>query len=276
MRKLLSALALVSSTSLAHAAAIPLTGWMVHNGTATVASSADGPTFTPGDNVTLMAPFGDVTLANDGDFVDVTTTLTMTGRTGTGINTLNTQLRLALLDDNVNTTLTASDAPNLGFTIEYTNQAAGGLIREQQSATQINPFTSPTTIGNGAQDSGGDSIQGANPGPVTFDLRLTRDAGKLDLVGSISGTDAVSGNAYLANFSVLGYSSANFPAGGPFTFNRVGLFLGDNVNASSASLTNSTVTTGSSVPEPGSLATIAVIGALASSRVRRKRRSRVT
>lgn len=273
MRKLLTALALVSTTSLVHAAAIPLTGWMVHNGTATVAGTADGPTFTPGDNLTLMAPFGDVTLANDGDFVDVTTTLTMLGRTGTGINTLNTQLRLALLDDGVNATLTAGDAPNLGFTIEYTNLAAGGLIREQQSAAQVNPFTSPVTIGNGTQDAGGDSIQGANPGPVTFDLRLTRDAGKLDLVGSISGTDTVSGNAYLANFSLLGYTSANFPSGGPFTFNRVGLFLGDNVNASSASLANSSVTTGSSVPEPASPAVVAVIGALASARRVRRRRS---
>jgi hypothetical protein len=244
---------------------------MVHNGTSTVAGTADGPTFTPGDNVTLMAPFDNVTLANDGDFVDVTTTLTMDTRTGTGINSLNTQLRLAVLDDNVNTTLTAGDAPNLGFTIEYSNASTGGLIREQQSTTQTNPFTSPVTIGNGTQDAGGDSIQGANPGPVTFDLRLTRDAGKLDLTGTISGTDAVSGNPYLANFAVSGYTSANFPSGGPFTFNRVGLFLGDNVNATSASLASSSVTTGSTVPEPALLAPLAA-GLLAIVRSRRGRR----
>jgi hypothetical protein len=245
---------------------------MVHNGTATVAGTADGPTFTPGDNLTLMAPFSDVTLANDGDFIDVATTLTMTDRTTTGVNSLNTQLRFALLDDGVNSTLTAGDAPNLGFTIEYSNVATGGLIREQQSATQTNPFTSPTSVGTGTQDAGGDSIQGANPGPVTFDLRLTRNAGKLDLTGSISGTDAVSGNPYLANFSVLGYTSTNFPVGGPFTFNRVGLFLGDNVNGTSASLANSSVTTGSSVPEPSCVAMVVVVGALVSARGRRKAR----
>jgi hypothetical protein len=198
-----------------------------------------------------MAPFADVVLANDGDFVQGTTTLTMNTRTGTGINTLNTQLRVGLFDNNASAAVTAGDVPNVGFIIEYTNLVAGGLIREQASAIQTNPFTSPTNIGNGIQDSGADSIQGANPGPVTFDLKLTRNAGKIDLVGTISGTDSVSGNPYVANYSIAGYSSATFPADGTFTFNRIALFLGDGVNAASASLSDSSITT---VPEPGSIA----------------------
>ena len=240
----------IAGAASSHAASVPVTGWVVHNGTSTVGGTASNPTFTPGDNITVMAPFADVVLANDGDFVQGTTTLTMNGRTSTGVNTLNTQLRVGLFHNSASATVTANDVPNVGFIIEYTNLVAGGLIREQTSTVQTNPFTSPTNIGNGTQDSGADSIQGANPGPVTFDLKLTRNAGKIDLVGTISGTDAVSGNPYVANYAVTGYSSATFPADGTFTFNRIGLFLGDGVNAASASLSDSSITT---VPEPGSI-----------------------
>ena len=267
MRKLLPALVVLLSASLARAAVVPISGWLVHNGTSTVGGTSDTPTFTAGDNITLMAPFADSTLTNDGDFIEVQTTLTMNTRTGTGVNTLNTQIRLGLFDDSVNPTLTAADKPNLGFTMEYSNVAAGGLIREQSDGTQTNPFNSPpTTIANGTQDSGADSIQGANPGPVTFDLKLTRDAGKIDIAGTISGTDAVSGHPYLANFNAAGYSSTTFPANGAFTFNRIGLFLGDNVNAASASLASSSVATGT-VPEPTSIAmVVGMVGLLATRR----------
>lgn len=242
---------MIMGYSSARAAIIPVSGWIVHNGTSTVGGTAGAPTFTPASNLTLMAPFADVTLANDGDFIEGTTTLTINGRTAnTGVNGLNTQLRFALLDSS-NATLTANDFPNLGITMEYTNTAAGGLMREQSSATQTNPFTSPpTTIGNGSQDSGADSIQGANPGPVTFDYKLTRNGGKLDLSGTISGTDSVTGHPYVAPFSFTGWSSATFPANGTFTFNRMAVFLGGNVSATSASLTDSTVIT---IPEPAAL-----------------------
>jgi hypothetical protein len=86
---------------------------------------------------------------------------------------------------------------------------------------------------------------------------MTRNAGQLDLTGSISGTDSVTTNPYLANYSVSGISSSNFPNGGAFKFNRIGLFLGDGVNAASASLADSTVTT--NVPEPASLAMMGVL-----------------
>jgi hypothetical protein len=257
MKSAILALALVAPASIIQAATFttPVTGWIIHNGTSTVGGTPSAPTFTAGDNITAMAPFPTTTLVNDGDFVEATTTLTMNTRTGTGINTLNTQLRFGLFDDSVNAGVSAADFPNIGFIIQYSNLAAGGPINEQQSLTQTNPFTSPASIGNGTQDAGADSIQGANPGPVTFTLRLTRNAGKLDLTGSISGTDSVSTNPYLANYSVTGYSSTNFPSGGSFTFNRLGLFLGDNVNAASASLANSSYT--SNVPEPTSLALVA-------------------
>ena len=233
--------AMAATAPLAQGAFIhPVTGWEIHNGTSTVTDGGtNAPTFTPGDNITVMAPFSDIELANDGDYVTFMTTLTMAGRSTTGINTLNTQLRVGLFNGPAGAVV-ANDVPNVGFIIEYTNQAAGGLIREQTSTIQTNPFTSPTSIGNGTADS--DSIAGANPPPVDLVLTLTRNAGKLDLTGQISG------GSHLANYTVTGYSSATFPMDGPFNFNRVGLFLGDGVNATSASLANSKITT--NVPEP--------------------------
>lgn len=257
------AVAMVAAASLAHGALIttPVTGWEVHNGTSTVTNGGtNAPTFTPGDNITVMAPFSDIELANDGDYVKFTTALTMSGRSTTGANTLNTQLRIGLFNGPAGAVV-ANDIPNVGFIIEYTNQPAGGLIREQTSATQTNPFTGPTNIGNGTADS--DSIAGANPPPVNLELTLTRIAGKLDLTGQISG-----GN-HLANYSVTGYSSATFPMDGEFNFNRIGLFLGDGVNAASASLSDALITT--NVPEPSSCifaATAAVGGALIGRRAR--------
>jgi hypothetical protein len=260
--------AMAATAPLAHGAFIhPVTGWEVHNGTSTVTDGGtDAPTFTPGDNITVMAPFSDIELANDGDYVTFMTTLTMTGRTTTGVNTLNTQLRVGLFDGPAGP-IVANDVPNVGFIIEYTNQPAGGLIREQTSTIQTNPFTSPTNIGNGTADS--DSIAGANPPPVDLVLTLTRNAGKLDLTGQISG------GAHLANYTVSGYSSATFPMDGPFNFNRVGLFLGDGVNAASASLADAKITT--NVPEPSSCLLAATVGlgaAMTGRRVRRTARPR--
>ena len=128
------ALAFAPWATMAYSATIPVTGWMVHNGSAAVGGTPSDPTITPGDDVTLMAPFADVVLANDGDFVEGKTTLTMSNRTGTGVNTLNTQIRFAMLVNSASGTVAASDFPNVGLIIEYSNVAAGGLIREQPSA----------------------------------------------------------------------------------------------------------------------------------------------
>ena len=255
------ALAMTALAPLAHGAIVsPITGWAVHNGSSTPGGTPSNPTFTPGDNITLMAPFDDIELANDGDYVEVSVDLTMNNRSTTGVNTLNTQLRIGMFDGPAGV-IVANDVPNLGFIIEYTNQGAGGLIREQESALQTSPFILPTNIGNGTADS--DSIAGANPPLVTFVLRMTRNAGELDLTGSITG------GSHLANYSVTGHSSTNFPANGTFNFNRIGLYLGDGVNAADASLANAVVET--NVPEPQSicLAALAAFGCFA---VRSRRR----
>jgi hypothetical protein len=240
----LAAVATFAIATVAHGTLItaPVTGWVVHNGTSTVTDGGtDSPTFTAGDNITVMAPFNDITLAADGDYLEFTTTLTMNGRTTTGANTLNTQLRVGLFNGPPGAVV-ASDIPNVGFIIEYTNQGTGGLIREQTSLTQTAPFVGPANIGNGTPDS--DSIAGADPPPVSLTLRLTRNAGEIDLSGEISG------GSHLATYTVTGYSSGTFPLDGEFNFNRVGIFLGDGVNAASARLDDATVET--NVPEPTS------------------------
>lgn len=241
--------------SLAYSAAI--TGWTVHNfsGAApTMGGTPAVPTITPADDVVVMAPFDSVTLTNDGDWITVSTVLVLRDRSTVGVNSLNTQLRFGLFNGPAGP-VAVDDAPNLGFIIEYTNAAAGGLIREQQNAAQTNPFVSPVNIGNGSQDSGADSIQGANPGPVQFELTLTRTGGLIDISGSISGVDSVSANPYVATYTATGYSSANFPADGAFTFNRIGLFLGGNVNAAEAEVRDSVVST--NVPEPSAISLLA-------------------
>ena len=258
------ALATIALASPADAATEPVTGWAVHNGTSTVGGTSEAPTFTPADNMTLMAPFSAISLVNDGDFVEATTTLTLIDRTANlTANFLNTQLRFGLFNG-PSGPVVADDISNLGFIIEYTNAAAGGLIREQTNASQTNPFVSPTNLGNGAQDSGGDSILGANPGPVTFTLRLTRDAGQIDLTGSISGTESGTGDAYLSTYTLNNI----VPSDTTFTFDRIGLFIGPNADATSATVTNSLVT---SVPEPTSLTLPAL--AAAAFLVKRRRRS---
>jgi hypothetical protein len=239
------------------------TDWVVHNGTSTPSGAAtNDPTFTGGDNITVMGAFPNIELQNDGDYLTFTTQLNLANRSGgVGANTLNTQLRVGLFDG-PDGAIVANDVPNLGFIIEYTNQPAGGLIREQTSLVQQNPFNSPTNIGNGSADS--DSIAGANPPPVDFELTLTRNGGELDITGKISG------GSHLANYSLLGYSSATFPLNGTFNFNRVGLFLGDNVNAATASLADAKVVT--NVPEPASLVLIAstMLGGMFVARQRRR------
>ena len=247
----LLALAVSAVASSAGADVFPVTGWAVHNGSSTAGGTADTPTFTPADNMTLMAPFSAISLVNDGDFVEATTTLTLIDRTANlTANFLNTQLRFGLFNG-PDGAVVADDIPNLGLIIEYTNAAAGGLIREQTNAAQTNPFTSPTNLGNGTQDSGGDSILGANPGPVTFTLRLTREAGQIDLTGSITGTESGTGDAYLATYTLNNIT----PSDTSFMYDRLGLFIGGNADATSAAVSNSSVT---SIPEPTSLAFVAL------------------
>jgi hypothetical protein len=257
----LAAAATLAASDRGLAATIPVTGWAAHNGASTAGGTPSAPTFTPGDNLTLMAPFDNVSLANDGEYVEVTTTLDLNNRTANlGVNSLNTQLRAGVFDGPAGA-IVASDIPNFGYTIEYTNQPAGGLIREQESASQANPFTSPTSRGNGAAPTG--SIQGANPDPVTFTIRMTRNGGALDLSGSIVSA------AFTGNFALAGTSSAHFPLNGTFNFNRIGLFLGANVDATDAVLTNTSVTT--NVPEPcGLLLAAGVFGGVLMSRSRRR------
>ncbi len=272
--RILLTLVLIGQSAWLYAASIPVTGWVVHNGTSTVSNGGtNSPTFTGADNITVMGTFAPVELLNTGDSVKVSTTLTMDTRTAnTGTNSLNTQLRIGLFDGpGAADPVVANDIPNTGYIIEYTNDAPAEanrrLIRRQSSLTQTSPFTSPDNLGNGGTDAGNDSLQGANVGPVLFELMLTRSGSLLDLTGLISGTDSVSGNPFVANFS-LG-SLALAPNG--FVFDRVGFFFGGNVDSPTGTLNDVTITT-TVVPEPSSFLVLA-IAVLATGIQQRRRRA---
>jgi hypothetical protein len=214
------------------------------------------------DNAAFMGRFTNINLANDGDFVEMNATLTLTGRTGsTGVAGLATQLRMGLFDG-PDGAVALNDVPNLGFFIVYANnaQAANGhrALRAQANAAETLPLpgSNAINIASGTADAGDDNIQGANPGPVAFRLRITRNGGLLDFDGSISGTDSVTGNPYLSDYDLSGHD----PGAIGFAFDRVGIFLGPNTNAPSAQLTDVTITT--NIPEPASwaLAALAMCG----------------
>jgi hypothetical protein len=185
--------------------------------------------------------------------------LMMSDRFGnTGENSLNTQLRMGLYNG-PSGSVTLEDIPNLGLFIVYGNhnQASNRRIRQLTSSTNVNPFSGTDNIGDpGTEDDGQDSIRGANPGPVHFEITLTRNLGLLDIAAQISGTNSVTGNPYISNYAFAGYDPA---AIGGFTFNRAGFFFGANVDAPSATLADTVITT--NVPEPRGvvLASLAMI-----------------
>jgi hypothetical protein len=244
-----------------------VTGWVVHNGTSTPSNeTTNSPTFTPADdNVTVMGTFPAVQLANDGDYVTATTTLTLTTRTGTGTNALNTQLRFGLFGGPAGA-VAAGDTNNRGIWIEYSN--AGGLVREADPA-QTDPFIFPVAdAGNLDPDAEGDSIQGANIGPVDFELTLTRSGGNLVISGQISGTDSSDGSPFL---SVIDPAIVHAPvaSGFNFDFNRVGFAFRNNVNAANGGTLNDVVVT-TNVPEPGSWLLAALVSAVGAMAARRR------
>jgi len=244
------------ASSACGAVVIPVTGWAVHNGTSTVTNGGtNSPTFTAADNITVMGTYAPITLFKNGDSIKVSTTLNLATRTtNTGLNALNTQLRIGLFDGpGAGGAVVVNDIPNTGFIIEYSNVAAGGLIRRQSSLTQTNPFTTPTDIGNGVQDTGADSLRGANVGPVLFELMLTRNGSLIDLSGKSSGNDSSNSNPYSSTYTALGQALA--PNG--FVFDRVGFFFGGNVDGPNGTLNNVNIT--AAIPEPGSFIVFAIV-----------------
>jgi hypothetical protein len=269
--------AFVALANASYAAIIPVTGWVAHNQSSPVTlitnDTTNSPTMTPADQaLTVMGTFPSVNLANDGDFIKLSLTLQMSNRTGnTGVNALNTQLRMGLFKG-PDGAVTSLDVPNVGAFVTYANnvvaQEVNRKIREQGNASSVNPLSNTADISDpSTQDVDGDSIQGANPGPVYFELVFTRNAAKLDLMAQISGTDSVTTRPFLINFSKTGYDPVNFG----FTYNRAAFFFGNNTDAPAATLSNVNVET-NVVPEPASL--FLAIAAIAGSIMNTSRRSK--
>ncbi len=268
-------LALVALTTNARASTIPVTGWFAHNQSSPVTvitnDNTNSPTFTPADQaLTVLGTFPSINLANDGDFIKASMTLEWGNRTGnTGVNALNTQLRMGIFSG-PNGPVTSQDIPNVGVFVTYANnvaaQATNRVLRELTSTTNVNPFSGTANISDpSTEDADGDSIQGANPGPVYFEMVFTRNAGKLDITSQISGTDSVSGRPFLTNYAKTGYDPVNIGT----AFNRVGFFWGNNSDTPAATLSNVNIET-NVVPEPMSL--FIALAALAGGTVVMRRR----
>jgi hypothetical protein len=270
-------LVVFAAAPLAHGAlmSLPVVDWAVHNQSTPPSVITNGntnsPTFTPADQaLTVMGTFRKTNLENDGDYIELHSRLLMSNRFGnTGVNALNTALRIGLFNG-PDAPVGLEDAPNRGVFIVYNNSggdpAANRRIR-QQATGGINPFSGTDNIGAmGSDDAGGDSIRGANPGPVDFTLKLTRNNDAIDISARISGTDSVTGNPYISDYAHIGY----VPGVVGFEFDRAGFFFANNVDAPSATLEQTRVLT--NVPEPTSvmLAASALLGGVLAARRRRR------
>jgi hypothetical protein len=263
-----SATVIVALASTTHAGTIPVTGWVVHNGTSTVTDgTTNSPTFTPaGSNMDVMATFPQIHLANDGDYVTVKTTLTLGTRTGSTANTgLNTQLRLGLMGGA--DPIVAGDMGNTGTYFEYNSN--GGNVSDISDAV-ADPLTNPLSVPGHLSALPTDTyLQGADIGPVDFELTLTRNSGMLVVTGHISGTDSVSGDPFDSTISpAISYSPAG--SGFDFDFNRVAFGFRNNVKAPDGTLNNVTVTSNLVVPEPASCV-LAAVATMAGMVIRRRR-----
>jgi hypothetical protein len=269
----LFALALLATTTQAALITYPVENWgaQAQPLPTTVSDTSNSPTFTPADQgLTALGRFPDIDLKNDGDYVRVTTTLTIPTRTtNTGQNSLNTALRFGLFDG-PDAAVATGDSPNHGIFIVYGNhnQANNRRIRFNNTASTTVfpvPGDNSNVIGaSGSEDVDSDSIRGADIEPVLFELKLTRNAGLLDIYGKIEGTDSTTGNPYISEYNHMGFDTAGTGIG--FNFDRAGFFFGNNVDGPSATLNNVTVET--NVPEPGTIAitALALLGAIASTR----------
>jgi hypothetical protein len=280
VRPVLAIIALVTATCSLQAALItyPVEDWAAQTQSVpptTVSDDSNSPTFTPADQaLTVMGTFPNIELKNDGDYLRVTTTLTTATRTGnTGLNALNTALRFGIFDG-PDAPVAAGDSPNHGIFIVYGNhnQVNNRVIRYNNTATTNAVFATPGSYPTGTNiigmpgtnDPDNDSIQGANIGPVLFELKFTRNNDLMDIYGKISGTDSVTGRPYISEYSHIGFDAIANGIG--FDFDRAGFFFANNVDAPSATLNNVTVET--NVPEPvcSLLAVLAVLGGMASTR----------
>ncbi len=128
-----AAFAMTATTRCICASTIPVTGWALHNqlglDTPTISAGTEStasPLFDVDankDNAAFMGRFTNIALANDGDFLEMNATLTLTGRTGsTGAAGLATQLRMGVFNG-PDAAVMANDVPNLGFFIVYANVA---------------------------------------------------------------------------------------------------------------------------------------------------------
>jgi hypothetical protein len=242
--------------------AAPIVNWIVDQGAPITAGlDTNNPTVGDGtaenaDRAIIHAVFPSITLANNGDSILLTGSVTLFGITATDGGT-NQQLRFGLFDN------LGSVGANgwLGYFVANSTAVNAGVLR-QRNAGNIDLFIANAgSVVAASTANPPNSRTGATISNDTYNflLQLTRDGDNLDISGSLSGGP---GGNFLDSFTIDNLIPA---ATETFTFNSAGFLLGDAMNVDQAQYNNIEVIF---VPEPASCSLLIAGGILL---VRRRR-----
>ena len=208
----------------------PVEGWVTITGDAGFSggsAATNAPVTTDADGDVIAANFSTTTLANDGDFIE------LTGSISLDVPLVAEQFRWGLFDgDNP---VTAGDGTGyVGYWIgaPLTNPSFGRLGSANGSGT--NPFSSSATT-QLATASGTEPVVAANT-PLAFVLTIVKNGANANVSGSI--TD---GAAYNVTWSVTDTA----PSPGSLTYDSAAFLMGGSLDGGAATFSNIEVATGS-------------------------------
>lgn len=254
------------------ARATSVTSWTMTTGTAGNISGLNtaSPVFgtgatNTGNGFQVYAPLTSYTLGSVGDSISFS---------GSGLFNLNTgassdQFRFGIFNTNGSSDTTGW----LGYFA--TNSGIGsnpnGRLWERRSGNTtayFNNSQTPTIAADAVQSFAGtpassSSVSTFLSGTYNFSITATRTAAGLSVVWSIVGTGTTT--------YTIGGTYADTTAT-TYSFDRVGLMTGGNVNADQVSFSNLDVTFTSAIPEPASWAAITACLALGAAVLRRRSR----
>jgi hypothetical protein len=236
--------------------------WIVDQGVpVTSGLNTNSPTIGDGtpenaDAVAIHAVFPAIVLANNGDSIRLTGSVSLLGITSTDGGT-NQQLRFGLFDN----LGSGGTGGWLGYFVANSTSVNAGVVR-QRNAGNIDLFISnngSTTVASTANPPNSRTGAIITNDIYTFLLQLTRDGDNLDISGSLSGGP---GGNFFDSFTIENL----FPAATEtFTFNTAGFLLGGAMNVDQAQYNNIEVVF---VPEPAAF-TVLVFGGILLIRRRR-------
>ena len=211
----------------------PVEGWVTITGDAGFSggsAATNAPVTTDADGDVIAANFNTTTLANDGDFIE------LTGSISLDVPLVAEQFRWGLFDgDNPVTAGDGGDYVGYWIGAPLTNPSFGRLGSADGSGT--NPFSSSATT-QLATASGTEPVVAANT-PLAFVLTIVKNGANANVSGSI--TD---GAAYNVTWSVTDTA----PSPGSLTYDSAAFLMGGSLDGGAATFSNIEVTTGNTTP----------------------------